>query len=305
MVDYDYMEIFLESLLAEKNCSLNTLEAYRRDLMQFLKMVGLKEINKVDEQQIKSYVQVLEHSSISTRSLARKISSIKHFFRFALNENWIPNDPSSKIKPPKFGQNLPETLSLEEVNSLIESAKKSEKIAAKNVRNTALIEILYATGLRVSELVSLPLAAVTGNPEVLLVKGKGRKERLVPLSETAKNAIKDWLSIRCKMEVSSNSKTFLFPNKSKNGFLNREQFFCIIKRIASHAGLDTGKVSPHILRHAFATHLLANGADLRVIQSLLGHSDISSTQIYTHVLEDQKKTLVMHHHPLAKNGVKI
>ncbi len=295
------IELFLESLSAEKNCSLNTLAAYRRDLEHLLKILKLKSVNEFNEGNINDYFSRLNPSKISNRSLARKISSIKHYFRFALDEQWILIDPSSNLKPPKFTHTLPETLSLKQVNQLIESARKSEKMKAKNVRNTAMIEILYATGLRVSELVSISIAAVSGDPEVIFIKGKGRKERLVPLSKSAKLALQDWLLIRTKMKVSSKSKKFLFPAKSKSGFLNREQFFCIIKRVARHAGLDSDKVSPHVLRHAFATHLLGNGADLRIIQSLLGHSDISSTQIYTHVLEEQKKTLVMDHHPLMKH----
>ena len=300
-----YIEIFLESLLAEKNFSLNTLTAYKRDLGHFFKIMKLNKITKVNERHIAQYLDSLAQSNMSPRSLARKISSIKHFFKFAFTEGWISLDPCSKIKPPKFRYKLPETLSFEEVNRLIDAAKIAEKIKANNVRNTALIELLYATGLRVTELVSLPLTSVSDTSEVILVRGKGGKERLVPLSKSAKLAVRDWLSLRSKMEVSNKSKIFLFPSKSKNGFLNREQFFCIIKRIARHAGLDSEKISPHVLRHAFATHLLENGADLRVIQTFLGHSDISSTQIYTHVLEGHKKSLVMEHHPLAKNEIKI
>ena len=294
------VEIFLESLLAEKNFSANSLIAYKRDLSDFFESTSSKLLIDINEEEINRYIRKTKESKISARSLARKISTLKHFFKFAVTENWISSNPGYRIRQPRFVQKLPETLSIEQVELLINSAKNTDVSPLKNVRNVALIEILYATGLRVTELVSLPLESVSGSPEVILVKGKGRKERIVPLSKTARAAIKEWLKLRQKMTLSTKSKPYLFPSKSKSGFLNREQFFNIIKRIARHAGLDHERISPHVLRHAFATHLLANGADMRIIQSLLGHSDISSTQIYTHVLSDQKKSLVMDHHPLVK-----
>ena len=294
------VEIFLESLLAEKNFSANSLVAYKQDLSDFFESTSSKLLIDINEEEINRYIRKTKESKISARSLARKISTLKHFFKFAVTENWISSNPGDRIRQPRFVQKLPETLSIEQVELLINSAKNTDVSLLKNVRNVALIEILYATGLRVTELVSLPLESVSGSPEVILVKGKGRKERIVPLSKTARAAIKQWLKLRQKMTLSTKSKLYLFPSKSKRGFLNREQFFNIIKRIARHAGLDHERISPHVLRHAFATHLLANGADMRVIQSLLGHSDISSTQIYTHVLNDQKKSLVMDHHPLVR-----
>ena len=294
------VEIFLESLLAEKNFSANSLVAYKQDLSDFFESTSSKLLTDINEEEINQYIRKTKESKISARSLARKISTLKHFFKFAVTENWISSNPGYRIRQPRFVQILPETLSIEQVDLLINSAKNTDNSPLKNVRNVALIEILYATGLRVTELVSLPLESVSGSPEVILVKGKGRKERIVPLSKTARAAIKEWLKLRQKMTLSTKSKPYLFPSKSKSGFLNREQFFNIIKRIARHAGLDHERISPHVLRHAFATHLLANGADMRIIQSLLGHSDISSTQIYTHVLSDQKKSLVMDHHPLVK-----
>ena len=295
-----YQEIFLESLLAEKNFSVNTIIAYKRDLSDFFESISSKLLTDINEDEINLYIKKIKESRVSTRSLARKISAIKHFFKFAVTENWISSNPGYRIRQPRFVQSLPETLSIEQVDLLINSAKNTDNSPLKNVRNVALIEILYATGLRVTELVSLPLESVSGSPEVILVKGKGRKERMVPLSKTARAAIKQWLKLRHKMTLSTKSKPYLFPAKSKRGFFNREQFFIIIKRIARHAGLDHERISPHVLRHAFATHLLANGADMRIIQSLLGHSDISSTQIYTHVLREQKRSLVMDHHPLMK-----
>ena len=294
------VEIFLESLLAEKNFSANSLVAYKQDLSDFFASTSSKHLIDINEEEINQYIRKTKESKISARSLARKISTLKHFFKFAVTENWISSNPGYRIRQPRFVQKLPETLSIEQVELLINSAKNTDVSLLKNVRNVALIEILYATGLRVTELVSLPLESVSGSPEVILVKGKGRKERIVPLSKTARAAIKQWLKLRQKMTLSTKSKLYLFPSKSKRGFLNREQFFNIIKRIARHAGLDHERISPHVLRHAFATHLLANGADMRIIQSLLGHSDISSTQIYTHVLREQKRSLVMDHHPLMK-----
>ena len=247
MVEGERLDIFLETLLAEKNFSMNTLNAYRRDLTHFINAMNLNKFEEVSEEKITEYLIVLRNKKISNRSLARKISSIKHFLRFSFNENWIPQDPSINIKSPKFSYNLPETLSLKQVNLLINSAKHVDKDLSKNIRNVALIELIYATGLRVTELVSLPLIAVIGNPEVILIKGKGRKERLVPLSKSAKLALRDWLLVRQKMKMNINSNNYLFPSKSKKGFLNREQFFSILKRLAIHAGHKNKKISPHVL----------------------------------------------------------
>ena len=195
---------------------------------------------------------------------------------------------------------MPETLSIKEINLLLDSSKIADSKIINNIRNNTLLELIYGTGLRVSELVTIPLNAINKNSELFLIRGKGNKERLVPISRSAIKAVNRWLKYRNKMIIKEKSKIFLFPANSKLGHLSRVQFFNILKKISNHAGLGSKKISPHIIRHAFATHLLSNGADLRVIQSLLGHSDIATTQIYTHVLDDKKKSLVLKNHPLAK-----
>ena len=204
MLQKHQVEIFLESLLAEKNFSANTVVAYKRDLSDFFESISSKLLTDINEDEINLYIKKIKDSKVSTRSLARKISTIKHFFKFAVTENWISSNPGYRIRQPRFVQSLPETLSIEQVDLLINSAKNTDNSPLKNVRNVALIEILYATGLRVTELVSLPLESVSGSPEVILVKGKGRKERMVPLSKTARAAIKQWLKLRHKMTLSTN-----------------------------------------------------------------------------------------------------
>ena len=294
------LDYFLESLIAEKNLSLNSIYAYKRDLVQLFQNKTNLELKEISEQSLIENLNSLRVRNTSSRSLARKISCYKHFFRFALDEKWIKENPCLKLKSPKYLTKLPETLSVDEINLLLNSSKIADNKKINNIRNNTLIELIYGTGLRVTELVSLPLNTIHENSEIILIKGKGNKERLVPVSSSAKEAISKWLIFRKKIKMTENSKKFLFPANSKMGHLSRVQFFNILRKISIHAGLSGKKISPHVIRHAFATHLLSNGADLRVIQSLLGHSDIATTQIYTHVLEDQKKSLVLDFHPLAK-----
>ena len=295
------LNYFFETLLAEKNFSFNSIEAYRRDLFQLFKKNMQIDLDKINEEFIVNNLEMLRKLNTSNRSLARKISCYKHFFKFAHEENWIMKNPCLKLKPPKFLNKLPATLSIGEINLLLNSSKLADNKNLNNLRNNTLLELIYGTGLRVTELVSIPLNSINENSEIILIKGKGKKERLIPISKSAKTAIINWLKYRKKMKTSEHSKKYLFPANSKLGHLSRVQFFSILKKISIHAGITNKKISPHVIRHAFATHLLSNGADLRVIQSLLGHSDISSTQIYTHILNDQKKSLVMNFHPLAKN----
>ena len=297
---FDKLEYFFEYLISEKNFSLNSIDAYKRDLLQLFNNDINLDLKVVNENYVVENLNSLKKMHTSNRSIARKISCYKNFFKFALEENWIENNPCLKLKTPKYINKLPETLSINDINLLLKSSKISDSKDMNNIRNNTLLELIYGTGLRVSELVSMPLSAINENSQLILIKGKGKKERLVPISSSAKNATINWLFFRNKMKTKENSKKYLFPANSNLGHISRVQFFNILKKISRHAGLINKKISPHVIRHAFATHLLSNGADLRIIQSLLGHSDIATTQIYTHVLEEQKKSLVMNFHPFSK-----
>ena len=294
------LDYFFESIIAEKNFSLNSINAYKNDLTQLFQNKKDFDLKVISEEYIIENLNLLKKINISDRTIARKISCYKHFFKFAVEEKWIIKNPCIKLKSPKYLNKLPETLSIKEINLLLNSSKIADSKMINNIRNNTLLELIYGTGLRVSELVTIPLNAINKNSELFLIKGKGNKERLVPISRSAIKAVNRWLKYRNKMIIKEKSKFFLFPANSKLGHLSRVQFFNILKKISNHAGLGSKKISPHIIRHAFATHLLSNGADLRVIQSLLGHSDIATTQIYTHVLDDKKKLLVLKNHPLAK-----
>ncbi|MEL6104060.1 MAG: tyrosine-type recombinase/integrase, partial [Pseudomonadota bacterium] len=221
----------------------------------------------------------------------------RQFFRFAFEEGWRADNPAIRLSGPGKSKHLPKTLTQDEVARLVEAARTAGR-ATERVRNTCLLEVLYATGLRVTELVSLPVAAVQGDPRMILVKGKGGKERMVPLSPPARASIADWLAARA--ETPGQKSPFLFPSRGASGHLTRNRFYLLVKDLSVAAGIDPSKVTPHTLRHAFATHLLANGADLRSIQMLLGHADLSTTEIYTHVLDERLKALVLEHHPLAE-----
>jgi integrase/recombinase XerD len=306
MNDINWIEGFLETIHAERNASQNTLDAYRRDLVSFVDFLKsskctLKKATRVD---IENYLISLETDGLGQASRARRLSAIKQIYRYGFEERLITDDPSMQIRGPKAVRKLPNHLSELDVNALLEASVKTGRNAFDQRRSSCLMQILYATGMRVSELVSLPVAAVRGDPEMLLIKGKGGKERLVPLSAPAKMAIAaylvDWSASQTL--AMSNGKTeskFLFPSRGKLGHLTRVRFYTLIKEICVIAGIDPTNVSPHTLRHAFATHLLANGADLRVIQMLLGHADVATTEIYTHVLDEKLKSLVFEHHPLA------
>jgi integrase/recombinase XerD len=238
----------------------------------------------------------------STR--ARRLSAIRQFYRFAFLEGWRSDDPAALIKGPRRERALPGSLSEAEVDRLLAAAETLGRTPAERLRDVCLMQVLYATGLRVSELVSLPLAAVRGDPRMILIRGKGGRERMVPLSPPAREALAAWLG-QLDAEAAAAARPgrqrspYLFPARGRSGHMTRERFFLLVKALARSAGLDAGKVSPHTLRHAFATHLLAHGADLRVIQTLLGHASIATTEIYTHVLDTRLKELVLEKHPLA------
>ncbi|QPH53941.1 site-specific tyrosine recombinase XerD [Pontivivens ytuae] len=298
-----WLPAFLDALRAERDASDNTLAAYARDIGLFIEHMGHRPAAEATRADIEAWIAALEAEGLATTTRARRLSAIRQFFRFAQAEGWREDDPAALIRGPTKPRTLPGTLTLGEVDRLLAAARTHGRTEAERLRNTALLEMLYATGLRVTELVSLPVAAVRGRPRMILVKGKGGRDRMVPLSEDAQDALTAWLEARDAAEDARPRGTppsrFLFPSRSKAGHLTRVSFFLMLKQIAVEAGLSPGKISPHKLRHAFATHLLQGGADLRAIQMLLGHADISTTEIYTHVLDERLKELVLEKHPLA------
>ena len=300
---------FLEAQAAELAASENTLLAYGRDLTHFADWLGdrNRDLDTADQAIIESYLIDLDNSGLSRSTRARRLSAIRQYYRFAFEEGWRTDNPGLQIKGPKREKSLPKTLSEAEVEAILAAARDAGR-PEDRVRNTCMIEVLYATGMRVSELVSLPVAAARGNPNLLLVKGKGGKERMVPLSPPARAALAEWLEVRDAREADAAARLrkpesrFLFPSTGKLGHLTRHRFYLLLKDLAVAAGVMPSKVTPHTIRHAFATHLLANGADLRAIQTLLGHADVATTEIYTHVLEERLRDLVLTHHPLAKSS---
>jgi len=299
---HKWLPIFLEALQAEQDAAQNTLQAYARDLKDFLTFLGRNniELEQVNRENIEDYMIQLEAIGLAKSTRARRLSSIRQLYRFAFTEGWRNDDPAAQIRAPKRGRHLPETLSEADVDALLLASRSYGKSKTDKLRNTCLMELLYATGLRVTELVGLPVSAARGDPRMIFVRGKGGRERMVPLSPPAREALQIWLQERDGLEAEKTKKSsFLFPSRGKKGHLTREAFFLVIKGLALAANLDPAGISPHTLRHAFATHLLANGADLRSIQTLLGHADIATTEIYTHVLEERLKELVLNKHPLA------
>jgi integrase/recombinase XerD len=291
---------FLEMLSSERGAAANTLGAYRGDLKEFEKFLverGLR-IEAANTKSIRDYFARL--SALSPRSIARKLSCLRQFHRYLFGENIRRDDPCAGIESPHLGRPLPKVLSEDETGELLAAAKGGE--GAEAARQAALVEILYATGLRVSELVSLPMAALSRDRKFLTVCGKGGKERLVPLGDPARAALARYLRHREKFLRNGKEGPWLFPSRSRH--LTRQSFGQMLKRLAFDAGLDPATLSPHVLRHAFATHLLDHGADLRSIQQMLGHADISTTQIYTHVLGSRLKAIVHAHHPLARKAAR-
>ncbi len=304
-----WIEPFLEALGAERGAAANTLAAYRRDLEHFTAWLGDKgnDVQSAGRPEIERYLAALEGAGLAPATRARRLSAIRQFYRFALSEGWRADDPAARIGGPRPARKLPGTLSVAEVDRLLDAALTRPGAKAGRARLICLVELLYATGVRVSELVSLPAASARGNPRMLLVTGKGGRDRMVPLSEPAREALAAWLVIRDAVEAErrragGRPSPWLFPSRGKLGHLTRIGFYYALKALAVSAGLDPIRISPHTLRHAFATHLLANGADLRAIQQLLGHADVSTTEIYTHVLDERLKALVLEKHPLARGG---
>ncbi|MEM6897717.1 MAG: site-specific tyrosine recombinase XerD [Pseudomonadota bacterium] len=297
--DARMIEAFIEAQAAELDASPNTQAAYARDLRDVSAWLDGKQSDFLSaaRSDIEDYLIDCEAQGLARATRARRLSSIKQLYRFAFEEGWREDNPAIQIRGPGREARLPKTLSVEEVEALLTAARSHGRGPAAQLRTTCLMELLYATGMRVSELVSLPLSAARGDPRMLLIKGKGGKERMVPLSPPAREALADWIA-HIDGEKGP-APRFLFASRSKAGHLTRHAFYMLIKDLAVAAGVSPAKVTPHTLRHAFATHLLANGADLRAIQTLLGHADVATTEIYTHVLEDRLKELVLDHHPLA------
>ena len=305
----DWTEPFLEALAAERGAAANTLLAYRRDLVELAVWLGTRGENhaSVDRAAMEAWLEDLEQRGLAVSSRARKLSAVRQLFAFAYSEGLRRDNPTARITGPRRKRPLPQTLSLEEVDRLFAAAEAQAEQGVQGQRLICLLELVYATGMRVSELVSLPVAAVRGDPRMLRIMGKGGRERLVPLTESARERLAAWLVLRDQGQTGgrrvhdAKNSPFLFPSASREGHLTRVRFYQLVKGLSVEAGLDPVGVSPHTLRHAFATHLLANGADLRTIQELLGHADVSTTEIYTHVLDERLKALVFEHHPLANS----
>lgn len=305
-MQHSWVAPYLEALQAERDVADNTILGYARDLSMFHDNMTSKALKfeTATRQDIEGYLIDLDNEGLAPSTRARRLSSLRGMFNFAFTEGWRSDDPAALITGPKRARHLPKTLTEAEVVKLLEAAPQVGRNKSEKIRNACLMELLYATGLRVTELVSLPVAAARGDPRMILVRGKGGRERMVPLSQPARGALIAWLAARdAEEDLAKKSgkptSTYLFPSRGKAGYLTRVSFYLLIKNFAVVAGIDPTKVSPHTLRHAFATHLLANGADLRVIQTLLGHADVATTEIYTHVLDERLKALVLEKHPLA------
>lgn len=301
----NHIDLFLEMMLAERGASAHTLSAYQRDLElceTFLSGFG-QSLQTAGTGHFEALLSAWAKEGLAPSTSARRLSSLKQYFRFLQTEALRKDSPVHDISGPKQGRSLPKIMSEEDVNALFTTLEtQAETGDMKAVRFLCQLEILYAGGLRVSELVSLSLSATGRRDNCLFIKGKGGKERLVPLTQRAVDAIENWVSIRKKYmpkTVTNHAKKFLFPSRGRLGHVTRESFAGHLKTLAFDAQLDPRKISPHVLRHAFATHLLAHGADLRSVQKLLGHSDISTTQIYTHVLDERLQQLVHSTHPLS------
>lgn len=296
------IEAFLEMMSAERGAAENTLSSYRRDLEDASQQIGggLAGAAAAD---IRAYLDDIAARGFAPTSQARKLSAIRQFFKFLYAEGLRGDDPTGTLDSPKKGRPLPKTMSEADTGRLLDRAAleagdgvNGDRLAA--LRLHALVEVLYATGLRVSELVGLPVTVAQRDDRFFMVRGKGDKERMVPLSAKARTAMRAWLAARKTVPAFADSP-FLFPAAGDSGYLSRQVFARDLKGLAARAGISAAKISPHVLRHAFASHLLQNGADLRAVQQLLGHADISTTQIYTHVLEERLVRLVNDHHPLA------
>lgn len=301
-----YVEMFIDMLTAEHGVAENTVESYCRDLAHFEKFLSRRRriLESAETIHIRRYIKDLSEAGMAASTSSRRLSTLRRFYQFLHTERIRDDDPSNGLDRPKLAKSLPKFLSEFEVDQLLIAAHN--RPGAAGLRISALLEILYAAGLRVSELMGLPLSALSRDGQLLTFRGKGDKERMVPLSEPAMDAVAAYLPVResfLSKRQTGGTISFLFPSRGKSGHLTRVWFNQALKELAIEAGLDPRRVSPHVLRHSFASHLLAHGADLRTLQQMLGHADISTTQIYTHVLDERLKALVTEAHPLAKAGL--
>jgi integrase/recombinase XerD len=298
-----WIEAFLEMMAGERASARNTLTAYARDLADaqaFLKPRG-HDLAGAAAEEIEAYFAALSDRGLSPATAARRRSAVRQFYRFVLGEGWRSDDPSRRVDAPKKGRPLPKVLSRAEVDAIIAAAGARD--GAQGLRLSCMIELAYASGLRISELTALPLAALARDPAYLIVKGKGGKERLAPLNAAARAAVKAYLDARRDfLPKGDAANPWLFPSRGKAGRLTPRRFAQLLDEAAADAGIDPARVSPHVLRHAFATHLLEGGADLRIVQKLLGHADIATTQIYTHVAGERLREVVETKHPLGRKG---
>ena len=296
------LEVFLEMLAAERGSAPLTLAAYRNDLLDLSAFLAKREqtLEAADAAALHDYLSAAATRRLSPRTLARRLSAMRQFYRFQLSEGARADDPTSGLDSPRLGRPLPKVLSEAEVERLIGAAAAWP--GEEGARLRCILELLYATGLRVSELVELPLAAAQRDPRVMLVRGKGGKERLVPLGPPAREALAAWLECRARSLPKGKTSRWLFPSRGAEGHLTRQRCGQLLKELALAAGLDPARLSPHVLRHAFASHLLDHGADLRSVQQMLGHADIATTQIYTHVQGERLRRLVDTAHPLARRS---
>lgn len=290
------VDSFLEMLSAERGSARNTLDSYRRDLVHFNGFLD-GPLAEATTEDIRRYLADIEASGMSRATAARRISALRQFYRFQTAEGLRNDDPTNGIDSPRRSRPLPKILSEGEVDQLLNAARCFP--GPEGLRLVALMEMLYATGLRVSELLTLPFPVIQGTADYIIVRGKGGRERMVPMSAPAMLALRAYEAVRPRFLRKAADAKWLFPSRSRGGHLTRQRFSQLMKELADTAELEANKVSPHTLRHAFASHLLANGADLRAVQQMLGHADISTTQIYTHVLQERMKVLVEKHHPLA------
>ncbi|MFO0998392.1 MAG: site-specific tyrosine recombinase XerD [Alphaproteobacteria bacterium] len=298
--DARHLEAFLEMLTVERGASSNTIDAYRRDLQHFTRFLAERrtDAHSANAEAVRAYLGRLVKAGFGERTVARRLSALRQYHRFLFAEGVRGDDPTAAIDSPRRGRVLPKVLSEEDVESLLRAA--ASRRGPEGARLAALLETLYSTGLRVSELVGLPLSALGRDRRFLIVRGKGGKERLVPMGEKARAALDRYRTARKHFHAPGRDSKWLFPSRAARGHLTRQRFAQLLKELAVEAGLETRLVSPHVLRHAFATHLLGRGVDLRSVQRMLGHADISTTQIYTHVLDDRLRALVDRHHPLAR-----
>lgn len=304
MLDNRRIDAFLDTLRAERGAADNTIEAYRRDLEDASSFLRANKASLIDagERDLAAFVRDLHERGMSAATVSRRLSALRRFFRFQLGDNERKDNPTSRLDGPASRREPPDVLSREEMSRLIEAAQGTE---AADLRTICLIELLYGAGLRASECCDLPLSALPApGATVLIVRGKGDKERITPLGKPALAALKNYLAVReqflPKSAVRSTAQRFVFPSRGSTGRLTRRRLGQILEDLAMKANIGLDRVTPHALRHAFATHLLSGGADLRAVQLLLGHADISTTQIYTHVVTDELRDLLEAAHPLAK-----